>query len=95
MRRCDQREHLPHQYGKAQSSLLVHCYRWQLQFGVFMGFLLVLELSAAIAAYAMRGQIEDTIRQKMEQSIGEYYHDDYDKGIWDFTQQRVSWGSFF
>jgi CD63 antigen len=58
-------------------------------FGVFMGFLLVLELSAAIAAYAMRGQIEDTIRQKMEQSIGEYYHDDYDKGIWDFTQQRL------
>ncbi|XP_044269068.1 CD63 antigen [Tribolium madens] len=58
-------------------------------FGFFLTILLIMEISAAIAAYAMRGQIETSIRRKMSDSIYDYNNDPYDRDIWDFTQQRL------
>lgn len=58
-------------------------------FGFFLSLLLIMEISAAIAAYAMRGQIESSIRIKMSNSLYDYNNDEYDRQIWDFTQQRV------
>ncbi|EFA09586.1 CD63 antigen [Tribolium castaneum] len=58
-------------------------------FGFFLSILLIMEISAAIAAYAMRSQIETSIRLKMTESFSNYENDDYDRNIWDFTQQRL------
>ncbi|RZC41560.1 CD63 antigen [Asbolus verrucosus] len=58
-------------------------------FAFFLTLLLILEIAAAVAAYVMRGQIEETIRKKMEYSIEDYYVDVYDRKAWNFAQSRM------
>lgn len=67
-----------------ESTLLINL------FAFFLTILLIMEVSTAIAAYAMRGKIDRQIRSKMVVSMQNYEFSQYDQEIWDFTQQRVS-----
>lgn len=53
-------------------------------------FALVLEVSAAIAAYAMRGNIEMLLENKMNDAIHTYESNLESKESVDFLQSRVS-----
>ncbi|KAJ3643207.1 hypothetical protein Zmor_025931 [Zophobas morio] len=58
-------------------------------FGFFLTALLVMEIAAAIAAYAMRNNIEETIQTKMEESLPDYSHNHYYQDMWDVTQSSL------
>jgi len=75
-------------------------------FAFFLTLILILEISASIAAYAMRGQIEVTVRERMEFTMADYaqHPNVYESEAWDFTQERLhccgvdgpmDWSRFF
>lgn len=58
-------------------------------FAFFLTLILILEVAAAIAAYAMRSDIESTIHSNMKEALFRYNSDRYDRDAWDFTQERL------
>lgn len=52
--------------------------------------LLILEVSAAIAAYVMRSNIYDNIETNMNETLDEYRNNTEARVYWDFMQDRVS-----
>lgn len=58
-------------------------------FAVLLSILLVLEVSAAIAAYAMRSDIKERVEHNMYDALSDY-NKTYDaKSSWDFMQYRL------
>ncbi|GJQ71401.1 hypothetical protein Trydic_g11128 [Trypoxylus dichotomus] len=58
-------------------------------YGVFLILLLILEVSAAIAAYAMRGTVSDYIKAAMKDTMGHYFDRRYVQEAWDALQCRL------
>lgn len=53
---------------------------------------LIMEITAAMMAYNMRGDMYGSIKANMESSMVEYEDKDgYVKDSWDFLQDRVSY----
>lgn len=51
---------------------------------------LIMEVTAAMLAYSMRGDMYTSIGRNMEHSMTYYQKDIYVKESWDFMQDRVS-----
>lgn len=66
-----------------QSVLLVNIY------GSLLFIILILEVSAAIAAYVMRGDVDVFLDRKMRETIEETDTNPEIKEAWDFTQERL------
>lgn len=61
-------------------------------YGVLLGMILILELSAAIAAYSMRSNIVEYVDDAMTQSLRHYkdpVDGEYNQKSWDFLQDRL------
>ncbi|KAF5272066.1 hypothetical protein FQA39_LY01149 [Lamprigera yunnana] len=56
-------------------------------FGFLLSVLLVLEISAAIAAYVMRSNIEAAIEENMQDALKDY---ETERDAWDFMQGRLA-----
>lgn len=52
--------------------------------------MLVLQVAAAISAFAMQGQVHDMLATTMKETMMEYEKDDYMKETVDFLQSSVS-----
>lgn len=61
-----------------------------LQFALLLTLVLILEVSASIAAYAMRANIRVFMKDKMEIAMKGYLTDAEYKDAVDFLQMRVS-----
>ncbi|KAK4876411.1 hypothetical protein RN001_012833 [Aquatica leii] len=59
-------------------------------FGMFLSILLILEISAAIAAYVMRSDISEGIEENMLEALDEYKTMYNAKESWDFMQDRLA-----
>lgn len=66
-----------------------------LQFALLLTLALILEISASIAAYAMRTNIALLLNDKMTDTIKMYSNDSESKAAFDFVQKRVSKNGFF
>jgi len=66
-----------------RSTVLVNIY------ALLLLLILILEISAAIAAYSMRANIKSSVEKNMNTTMAEYKTDDYSKGSWDFMQERL------
>ncbi|KAF5307886.1 hypothetical protein FQR65_LT06453 [Abscondita terminalis] len=58
-------------------------------FGILLSILLILEISAAIAAYVMRSDITDSIENNMFDTLKDYRKDEDARDSWDFMQDRL------
>ncbi|KRT86800.1 Tetraspannin, partial [Oryctes borbonicus] len=58
-------------------------------YGIFLILLLILEVSAAIAAYAMRGSVERYIKAAMNDTLQHYLSSEYIQDAWDGLQCRL------
>lgn len=67
---------------------------WINVYGLMLFFVLLLQISAAISAYVMQGQVHDMIIENMNQSMHEYEDDQYVKDALDYLQRSVSWFAF-
>jgi len=65
-----------------QSTALINIY------ALMLAIILILEISAAIAAYSMRGNIECYVQENMRDSLEGYKTDQNTKDTWDFVQER-------
>lgn len=69
-----------------ESTMLINIY------GVLLGCIFVLEVSAAIAAFALHSQIPDMLHRTMSQAIEFYPSKEYVRDSVDLMQQYVSAG---
>lgn len=60
------------------------------QYALCLLIILILEISAAIAAYALRRDISYYIEENMNTSMKDYGNDEFTTYSWDFLQSRVS-----
>lgn len=58
-------------------------------YGVLLGMIFILEISAAIAAYSMRGNIGEYVEDAMRSSIDKYESDESSKEAWNFLQEKL------
>lgn len=63
---------------------------WINIYGVLLFLVLILQVAAAISAYAMQGQVHDMLATTMRDTMKEYENDDYMKETVDFLQSSVS-----
>ncbi|KAI4461059.1 tetraspanin [Holotrichia oblita] len=59
-------------------------------YGIFLILLLILEVSAAIAAYAMRSSIEHYIKLSMTSTLDKYLDHSHIRDAWDALQCRLA-----
>lgn len=58
-------------------------------YGIFLILLLILEVSAAIAGFAMRGSVERYIETAMWSTMDDFFHDTYVTNAWNSLQCRL------
>lgn len=56
-------------------------------YGVLLGLVFILELAAAISAFALRGQVEEMVRRTINQSMASYNTNPYVEQSVDFMQR--------
>lgn len=71
-------------FGAIRKSVLIVNF-----YALLLAIILVLEISAAGAAYTMRSDISNYIEKRMENSMQFYAEETYEKSSWDFLQQRL------